>query len=160
MFSRFLKSFGLRKRNSVLLSPLAGKVIPLSEVNDQTFAAGLLGQGVAIEPTGNKVVAPSDSKIEAIFPTGHALALHTEEGLDVLIHIGLDTVKLDGKYFHVKASVGQTVKQGDVLIEFDREGFDVTAPILICNSVEFASIRGNVGDTVSELDQLITARER
>ena len=165
MFSRFLKSFGLRKRNSVLLSPLAGKVIPLSEVNDRTFAAGLLGQGVAIEPTGNKVVAPSDSKIEAIFPTGHALALHTEEGLDVLIHIGLDTVKLDGKYFHVKASVGQTVKQGDVLIEFDREaiereGFDVTAPILICNSVEFASIRGNVGDTVSELDQLITARER
>ena len=153
MFSRFLKSFGLRKRNSVLLSPLAGKVIPLSEVNDQTFAAGLLGQGVAIEPTGNKVVAPSDSKIEAIFPTGHALALHT------------DTVKRDGKYFHVKASVGQTVKQGDVLIEFDREaiereGFDVTAPILICNSVEFASIRGNVGDTVSELDQLITARER
>ena len=165
MFSEFLKSFGLRKRCNVLLSPIAGKVIPLSEVNDQTFAAGLLGQGVAIEPTGNKVVAPSDSKIEAIFPTGHALALHTDEGLDVLIHVGLDTVKLDGKYFNVKASVGQAVKKGDVLIEFDREaiereGFDVTAPILICNSVEFASIKGNVGDTVNELDQLITARER
>lgn len=165
MFSKFLKSFGLRRRSNVLLSPIAGKVIPLSEVNDKTFAAGLLGQGVAIEPSGNKVVAPSDSKIEAIFPTGHALALHTQEGLDVLIHIGLDTVKLDGRYFDVKTSVGQVVKKGDVLIEFDREaiereGFDVTAPILICNSVEFASIKGNVGDTVAELDQLITARER
>lgn len=165
MFSRFLKSVGLRRRNNVLLSPIAGKVIPLSEVNDKTFAAGLLGRGVAIEPTGNKVVAPSDSKIEAIFPTGHALALHTQEGMDVLIHIGLDTVKLDGRYFDVKASVGQVVKKGDVLIEFDREaiereGFDVTVPILICNSVEFASIKGNVGNTVSELDQLITARER
>ena len=70
MFSRFLKSFGLRKRNSVLLSPLAGKVIPLSEVNDQTFAAGLLGQGVAIEPTGNKVVAPSDSRSRRSSPPG------------------------------------------------------------------------------------------
>lgn len=165
MFNRLIRSFGLRRRSNVLLSPIAGKVIPLSDVNDQTFAAGLLGQGVAIEPSGNKVVAPSDSKIEAIFPTGHALALHTKEGLDVLIHIGLDTVKLDGRYFNVKAEVGQTVKKGDVLIEFDRdaiqsEGYDVTAPILICNSVEYASIKGNVGDTVSELDQLITARER
>lgn len=165
MFNRLISSFGLRRRSNVLLSPIAGKVIPLSDVNDQTFAAGLLGQGVAIEPSGNKVVAPSDSKIEAIFPTGHALALHTKEGLDVLIHIGLDTVKLDGRHFNVKAEVGQTVKKGDVLIEFDRdaiqsEGYDVTAPILICNSVEYASIKGNVGDTVSELDQLITARER
>ena len=165
MFNRLISSFGLRGRCNVLLSPIAGKVIPLSDVNDQTFAAGRLGQGVAIEPSGNKVVAPSDSKIEAIFPTGHALALHTKEGLDVLIHIGLDTVKLDGRHFNVKAEVGQTVKKGDVLIEFDRdaiqsEGYDVTAPILICNSVEYASIKGNVGDTVSELDQLITARER
>lgn len=165
MFNRLISSFGLRRRSNVLLSPIAGKVIPLSDVNDQTFAAGLLGQGVAIEPSGNKVVAPSDSKIEAIFPTGHALALHTKEGLDVLIHIGLDTVKLDGRHFNVKAEVGQTVKKGEVLIEFDRdaiqsEGYDVTAPILICNSVEYASIKGNVGDTVSELDQLITARER
>ena len=165
MFNRLISSFGLRGRCNVLPSPIAGKVIPLSDVHDQPFAAGLLGQGVAIEPSGNKVVAPSDSKIEAIFPTGHALALHTKEGLDVLIHIGLDTVKLDGRHFNVKAEVGQTVKKGDVLIEFDRdaiqsEGYDVTAPILICNSVEYASIKGNVGDTVSELDQLITARER
>ncbi len=165
MLGALFKLFGLHAKRNTLLSPLAGKVIPLSQVNDQTFANGLLGQGVAIEPTGNQVVAPSDSKIEAIFPTGHAVALHTNEGLDVLIHVGLDTERLQGKYFHVCAELGQTVKKGDVLIEFDRNaikdaGFDVTAPILICNSVEFASIKGNVGATVSELDELITARER
>lgn len=165
MVSGFFKTLGLRSKKNVLLSPLAGKVIPLSEVKDQTFAAGLLGRGVAIEPTGNKVVAPSDCKVEAIFPTGHAVALHTSEGMDVLIHIGLDTERLAGKFFNVRASIGDTVKRGDVLIEFDRDaikdaGYDVTAPILICNVVEFASIKGNVGDTVEELDELITARER
>ena len=165
MFSSLFQSLGLRTRSNVLLSPLAGRVIPLSDVHDQLFAKGLLGQGVAIEPTGGKVVAPSDSKVEAIFPTGHAVALHTNDGLDVLIHIGLDTVKLEGRHFSVHASVGDTVKRGDVLIEFDRaaiasEGYDVTAPILICNSVEFASIKGRVGETVAELDPLITVKER
>lgn len=165
MFSSLFQSLGLRARNSVLLSPLAGRVIPLSEVHDQMFAKGLLGQGVAVEPTGDKVVAPSDAKVEAIFPTGHAVALHTNEGLDILIHVGLDTVKLEGRHFRVHAAVGDTVKRGDVLIEFDRsaivaDGYDVTVPILICNSVEFASIKGKVGETVSELDPLVTAKER
>lgn len=165
MFDGFLKSIGLRTRSKTLLSPLAGTVISLSEVQDQTFAAGLLGQGVAVVPTGDKVVAPADCKVEAVFPTGHAVALHTNDGLDVLIHIGLDTVKLDGRHFDVRASVGQAVKRGDVLIEFDRaaiqqEGFDVTAPILVCNAVEFASIKGNVGASVSALDELISVRCR
>ena len=101
MFDRFLKSLNVNTRTSVLTSPLAGHVIPLSDVSDQMFAKGLLGQGVAIQPTGNRVVAPSDGKIEAIFPTGHAVAIHTAEGLDVLIHVGLETVRLDGKHFKV-----------------------------------------------------------
>ncbi len=165
MFSRFFNSVGIKGRTKVMLAPLAGKVIPLSEVSDPTFASGSLGEGVAIEPTGGKVVAPSDSKVKAIFPTGYAVALHTDDGLDVLIHVGLDTYKLEGKHFKVHANVGDEVKQGDVLIEFDREainaeGFDLTAPILICNTAEFSSIKGRVGDTVSELEQLIMARER
>ncbi|WP_144744836.1 PTS sugar transporter subunit IIA [Enorma burkinafasonensis] len=165
MFKSFLHSLGFHERRNVLLSPLAGKVIPLSEVNDPTFASGSLGDGVAIEPTGDKVVAPSDAKVKAIFPTGHAVALHTDDGLDVLIHVGLDTYKLDGRHFKVRAAEGDSVKRGDVLIEFDRdairsEGYDITAPILICNSVEYSSIKGNVGDTVSELERLLTARER
>lgn len=165
MFKSLLKSLGLHKHDSVLLSPIAGKVIPLTDVKDQAFSSGSLGDGVAIEPTGNKVVAPSDAKVKAIFPTGHAVALRTNEGLDVLIHVGLNTEELDGRHFNVHASVGDAVKKGDVLIEFDREaickeGYDITAPILICNSVEYTRIKGKVGDTVTELDTLITARER
>ena len=164
MFNHLLRSLVRRKVN-VLLAPIAGTVIPLSDVKDQTFSSGSLGEGVAIQPTGSKVVAPADSKVSAIFPTGHAVALHTNEGLDVLIHVGLDTYKLDGRHFTVRASVGEHVRKGDVLIEFDpdaikAEGYDITAPILICNAVEFSSIKGNVGDTVDELDKIITAQER
>ncbi len=165
VFDRILKSFGIHGKSGELLAPIAGKVIPLSEVNEPMFASGSLGEGVAIEPTGSKVVAPSDAKVKAVFPTGHAVALHTNDGLDVLIHVGLETYKLDGRHFKVHASEGDEVKQGDVLIEFDAEalrdeGYDITAPILICNAVEFSSIKGNVGDTVSELDTIITTRER
>ena len=156
MFTKVLRSFGMRGRVLTLDAPISGDVIPLSEVNDQTFATGLLGQGVAIQPTGT---------VEAIFPTGHAVALNTVDGLDVLIHVGLDTVQLEGKHFSVHAQVGDVVHKGDVLIEFDREaiaaeGYDVTVPILVCNSVEFSSIKGSVGAHVEEMDQLIVARER
>ena len=156
MFTKVLRSFGMRGRVLTLDAPISGDVIPLSEVNDQTFA---------IQPTGTRVIAPADAKVEAIFPTGHAVALNTVDGLDVLIHVGLDTVQLEGKHFTVHAQVGDIVHKGDVLIEFDREaiaaeGYDVTVPILVCNSVEFSSIKGSVGAHVEEMDQLIVARER
>ena len=159
MFTKVLRSFGMRGRVLTLDAPISGDVIPLSEVT------GLLGQGVAIQPTGTRVIAPADAKVEAIFPTGHAVALNTVDGLDVLIHVGLDTVQLEGKHFSVHAQVGDVVHKGDVLIEFDREaiaaeGYDVTVPILVCNSVEFSSIKGSVGAHVEEMDQLIVARER
>lgn len=89
MFTKVLRSFGMRGRVLTLDAPISGDVISLSEVNDQTFATGLLGQGVAIQPTGTRVIAPADAKVEAIFPTGHAVALNTVDGLDVLIHVGL-----------------------------------------------------------------------
>ncbi len=165
MFTSFFKTLGVGARTTALSAPLSGHVIPLSEVDDQMFAKGLLGQGVAMIPTGGRVVAPCDGKVEAIFPTGHAVAMHTVDGLDVLIHVGLDTVKLEGRHFKVNAAVGDIVERGDVLIEFDREaisaeGYDLTVPILICNSAEFASIKGNIGEDVDELDQLLVARSR
>mgnify|MGYP001078423217 CR=1 FL=1 len=158
MFTKVLRSFGMRGRVLTLDAPISGDVIPLSEVNDQTFATGLLGQGVAIQPTGTRVIAPADAKVEAIFPTGHAVALYTVDGLDVVIHV-------ECRRFTVHAQVGDIVHKGDVLIEFDREaiaaeGYDVTVPILVCNSVEFSSIKGSVGVHVEEMDQLIVARER
>ena len=165
MFSRLFHSLVPHGKGSVLCAPLTGTVMPLSEVSDPTFSSGFLGEGVAIAPSGDRVVAPADGKVKAIFPTGHAVALHTDNGLDVLIHVGLDTYKLEGRHFTVHAQVGDTVKQGDLLIEFDREaiqkeGYDITVPVLICNAAEFSKIRGNVGETVNELDKLITARER
>lgn len=165
MFTNFFKSFGVGSRTSVLLSPLEGRTIPLSEVKEQAFAKGLLGQGLAVVPSGNRVVAPADGKIASLFPTGHAVAMHTVDGFDILIHIGMDTVKLDGEHFTVHVALGDTVSKGDVLIEFDREaieaaGYDVTVPVLICNSAEFASIKCREGKEVDELDKLVTARAR
>ena len=165
MFGNIFKSFGGRSRAKVLLSPVAGKVIPLSQVNDPTFAKGLLGQGIAIQPSGWSVVAPADSYVEAIFPTGHAVAVRTDDGLTALIHLGLDTVKLEGRHFKVFAAEGDHVKKGDVLIEFNREaimaeGYDITVPILLCNSIEYASIKDCVGTSVRELDPLLTVWER
>lgn len=165
MFSSLFKSIGLSGRSVVLRAPLEGNVIPLSEVNDETFAAGYLGEGVAVEPTGNRVIAPTTAKIQAIFPTGHAVAFHTVDGLDVLIHLGLETCNLEGRHFRVFAEPGDTVSAGETLIEFDRqaiihEGYDITVPVLIRNAAEFASIKGDVGNHVTELDQLIVAKGR
>ena len=165
MFSRLIKSLFDRGSADALASPLAGDVIPLSEVEDETFAAGLLGEGVAVKPTGDRVVAPAAGKVEAIFPTGHAVALHSDDGFDVLIHVGLETYKLQGEHFNVHAAIGDRVEAGQVLIEFDRvaiegAGYDITVPVLIRNAVEFASIKGNVGQHVAELEQLIAVKRR
>lgn len=165
MFGSILRSLGVDAHNTVLLAPLAGTVIPLSEVKDQLFARGLLGQGVAIIPSGSRVVAPARARVEAIFPTGHAVALHTDDGVDVLIHIGLNTEELKGSRFITHVSEGDTVKQGDLLIEFDAagirsDGYDATVPIIICNSIEFSSIKGNEGQSVDELDELVALKAR
>lgn len=165
MFTNFFKSFGVGARNYELTAPVAGHVISLSAVQDETFAKGLFGQGLAIQPTGNRIVAPSAGKIESVFPTGHALALHTVEGLHVLIHVGIETYEDTNDRFKVNVAEGDSVRKGDVLIEFDREaliadGFDVTVPILICNSAEFVSIKGRSGVDVDELGSFLVARAR
>lgn len=165
MLRRLLRSLNgkMRKRGTVLSSPIAGRVVPLSAVSDETFATGMLGDGVAVIPTGNRVVAPADAKVEAIFPTGHAVALRTTDGMDVLFHLGFDTVKLQGRHFKVLAKEGDVVKRGDVLIEFDRaaiafEGYDTTVPVLVRNTAEFSSLKGVEGKQVDELDPLIVLR--
>lgn len=165
MFDNFFASIGLLARGKTLLSPIEGVVVPLAQVPDDTFASGLLGEGVAIQPTGDRVVAPADAKIEAIFPTGHAVALHTVDGIDVLIHVGLETCVLEGRYFRVHAAPGDKVNKGDVLIEFDREaieaeGYNLIAPVLVRNAAEFVSVKGNTGKHVSELDELLIAKGR
>ncbi|WP_314659496.1 glucose PTS transporter subunit IIA [uncultured Rothia sp.] len=133
-----------------LHSPIEGTAIALSEVPDPIFAAGKLGEGVAIEPTGTTVVAPAAGKVAATYPSGHAVGLKLENGVELLIHVGLDTVNLDGKGFSVKVAKGDIVAAGDALIEFDPEvikeaGYPLITPVIVTNTRKFAEVKGLPG---------------
>lgn len=127
-------------------APTAGKLVSIKEVSDPTFSEEILGKGAAIIPSDNRIYAPIDGTVSTVFPTGHAVAVTSAEGVEILIHIGLDTVKLDGKHFTIHASEGQEVKKGDLLLEADleqikAEGYDTITPIIICNSDDFSEIQ-------------------
>ena len=120
-------------------SPISGKVIELEKVNDPVFSSGAMGKGVAIEPLDNKVYAPVNGTIEFIADTKHAIGLLSEDGIEVLIHVGMDTVKMNGRGFNVKTAVNSKIKEGDLLLEFDRdiiekEGYSLITPVVITNA--------------------------
>ena len=126
-------------------SPMTGKLIDLKEVNDATFASGLMGKGTAIIPTIGEAVAPEDGEVVSLFRTKHAIGFQTESGAEILIHIGIDTVKLDGQHFEAHVEAGQKVKKGDRLVSFDIEaikqaGFEVSTPIIITNSDDYLDV--------------------
>lgn len=129
-----------------LFAHMNGTVLPLEEVEDETFAQKLLGDGVAIEPDEGKLYAPCDGTVQMIFDTKHAITLVSDEGCEVILHIGIDTVKLGGKYFDVHVSGGQKVHKGDLLISFDlegirSEGYKTTTPLIICNTDDYSAIK-------------------
>lgn len=132
-----------KKEESILLyAPFCGRIVPLSEVKDETFALGILGEGVAVLPEENELRAPLDGKVEQVFDSAHAVTLYTHEGVELLMHIGIDTVELGGRYFDSCVAAGELVKRGDPLIRFDRQaisnaGYDLTTPLVIGNSEEF-----------------------
>lgn len=128
-----------------IISPMKGKVIPLSEVHDEAFASEALGKGFAIEPLEGQVVAPFDGKIAAIFPTKHAIGLVSDTGVEILIHIGLNTVELDGQYFDVLVEADEDVKKGQPLLEVDlasiqAAGYETQVPVVVTNSPQYSSI--------------------
>ncbi len=132
-------------KQEIVVSPLKGEVKPLSEVKDEAFSSGALGKGIAIEPTEGKVVAPVDGILTTFFPTGHALGITSDKGAEILIHVGMDTVQLEGKYFTPKAKQGDIVKAGDLLLEFDikaiqAEGYSVITPVIITNSDNYLGV--------------------
>ena len=129
----------------VVYSPLKGTVKKLSEAEDEAFASGALGKGAAVVPTEGKVVAPADGTIVTLFPTNHAIAIETNSGAELLIHVGLDTVQLDGKYFYPKVKEGDTVKTGDLMLEFDideikKAGYVLTTPVIVTNTDEYLDV--------------------
>ena len=142
---------------------LVGTVVPLVDVKDPTFSSGALGAGIAVEPTEGKLYAPADGKITVAFPTGHAYGLRTENGLDLLMHIGMDTVELDGQCFTPKVAKGDTVKRGDVIAEFDipaikDAGYLLVTPMVITNSKKAAASVEDAqvsGASVTNADSLL-----
>ena len=128
-----------------LAAPVSGKVIPLEQVKDETFASGMLGQGVAIEPTDNIIYSPIEGTVETIFETKHAIGLKSADGLELLIHIGMDTVNLKGDGFKQLIEVGQKVQIGTPLMEVDfakikAAGYEIVTPMVITNAPEYLSL--------------------
>ncbi|MFH5807245.1 beta-glucoside-specific PTS transporter subunit IIABC [Lactiplantibacillus plantarum] len=129
-----------------LSSPETGQIIPLSEVKDEVFSSGAMGKGVAIEPTDGVLYAPADGEVALVFPTGHAVGLNTTDGAEILMHIGMDTVELEGKGFETLVQKGETVKAGQPLVKFDIEaikaaGYPVTTPMVVTNSKNYHDVK-------------------
>ncbi|MCP1133847.1 beta-glucoside-specific PTS transporter subunit IIABC [Paenibacillus polysaccharolyticus] len=132
----------------VVFSPLEGEAIPLKAVNDEAFSQEAMGKGMAIKPSKGQVVAPFDGTVQTVFRTKHSIGLKSVEGIELLIHVGIDTVKLKGQHFNVVVQEGDIVKHGQLLIDFDMEaiikaGFDTTTPIIVTNSGDYLEILGH-----------------
>lgn len=131
--------------SETIVSPVAGECIPLSEVPDATFAEGILGKGIAVKPEDNCFFAPADGVISSIFPTNHAIGMTTDDGVQILIHIGMDTVKLNGEGFKMFAKEGQNVKRGDLLVKCDLDfvkskGYETVTPVIVANTMEYTDV--------------------
>lgn len=160
MFKSLKQMFGGSNAKKQILAPVSGRVVPMSEVNDPTFCQEILGKGVAVVPSEGKVVAPASGEVVVMFETKHAVSIRTEDGAELIIHIGLDTVNLRGEHFTAHVAQGDHVKAGDVLVEFDMEaikeaGYDVITPIVICNTPDFPNMVCHTGMEVKALDPVI-----
>ena len=144
-----------------IASPLNGEIVPLTEVKDETFASEMMGKGVAINPTEGKVVSPINGTVQMIFKTKHAIGLKSEDGAEILIHIGMDTVQLDGKHFTAHVKDGDKVKVGDTLVEFDmdaikKEGYELVTPVIITNTMDYLEIVPKEIKSVNAGEDIIT----
>lgn len=147
---------------NVIYCPLKGEGIELEKVNDPTFAQGLLGQGFAVNPKEGKVLAPFDGKIVTLFPTKHAVGIVSNDGLEVLIHIGLNTVELDGKYYETHVKEGDVVSIGQTLVTFNidkinKAGYETTTPVLVTNSDDYEKVSVIKTGDVDFMDKVIKA---
>ena len=147
-------------KDTMLSSCLNGTVVPLADVKDEAFASGALGDGIAIEPTDGELVAPADGEISSTFETHHAVGMTTADGAELLMHIGIDTVKLGGKHFTYLVNEGDKVKKGQPLIRFEleaikAEGYPVTTPLIVCNTDDYAAVTAKASGIVKQGDALL-----
>lgn len=145
---------------TIIYSPVKGEIVPIGDVSDPTFAEETLGKSIAVLPRANRVVSPVNATVEVMFDTGHAVSIVSDEGTEILIHIGIDTFKLKGQFFKAHVKNGDEVKKGDTLIEFDgaqikSAGYDTVIPIVICNSANYTRIECIQTGPVKELEQLL-----
>ena len=155
-FDRFKKDKGIE-----LTAPMKGKCVSIKEVPDPTFAEEILGKGIAVIPQDGHVYAPADGKISTVFPTGHAVGITTADGAEILIHIGLDTVKLNGEHFTALVKTGDAVEVGTPLVQVDLKavrdaGYDLVTPVLITNSAEVLDVVENSREHVEAGDEILT----
>lgn len=160
MFDSLKKMFEKNAKTISLKAVEDGRTIPMDEVNDQTFAQELLGPGIAIVPSNGTVVSPINGTIATVMDTKHAVCIQGEDGLELIVHAGLDTVELNGKYYQTYKEIGDQVKAGDVLLEFDLEeitkaGYDVTTPIVITNLGDYKITKCLTGQQVKAGEEMI-----
>ena len=151
----------LGKDNDIVIAaPVSGKLISIQEVDDPTFSDEILGKGVAIIPSDGKIYAPADGTINTVVSTGHAIAMSSSDGAEILIHVGIDTVRLNGKYFTTHTYVSQKVKKGDLLLEADiekirAEGYDIITPVIIYNADSFSGFQAMAPADVAPGDDIL-----
>ncbi|XRF76200.1 glucose PTS transporter subunit IIA [Pediococcus acidilactici] len=143
-----------------LSSVVKGDLVQLAEVGDAAFSTGAMGKGIGIKPIDDHIHAPIDGKVTAIFPTKHAIGITGSNGIEILIHIGIDTVELEGKYFALQVKEGETVSQGDVLavVDFSKvveAGYDPTVMVIITNTNDFLDVIPSVNQIVTDKDQML-----
>lgn len=162
MFGSLKEKLGFgKKAGETLGAPVQGKAVAISEVSDPTFGQEILGKGMAIIPAVGKVVAPVDGTVEMVFDTKHAISMSSDSGIEILIHVGLDTVTLNGAPFTSHVEAGQKVKAGDLMLEFDIEaikaaGLETITPVVICNSDDYKEVKVNVGKDVMAGETVLT----
>ena len=150
-------------QSKTVLTPLQGKVLAQADIPDETFAQGILGPGCGIEPTGKTVYAPFDGTVEQVASTLHAVGLTSEDGIEILIHVGMDTVELKGKGYELFVQTGDHVQKGQLLFRFDMQaiaaaGYTLTTPVIVTNSSRFARIEPLLSGRVTAGQQLLRAK--
>ncbi|WMJ22865.1 PTS glucose transporter subunit IIA [Paludicola sp. MB14-C6] len=166
MFEKMKKAFGFsdNKSEEIIYSPVAGEVVDISTVKDPTFSEEILGKGVAIKPSIGKIFAPCNGTISMMFETGHAVSLVSDDGADILIHVGLDTVSLKGQFYKTHVKNDDKVTKGDLLITFDIDGivnagYDIITPIVLCNTPHYSKIELLTNQQVKELDKIMILKK-